>query len=204
MSSREIRFYQHSRPPRAHCLHYDESMALPVWLPVTVSSAGIIVALSAFIWQVRRARFNQSIDLLFRLENDFFGPAKRLQRVKASIDLLAGNSLEAEPLLDFFETMALLLRRGALDKEIVWHTFFYWIDHYFEATREVIAERQQIDPLVWKDFSLFVVELRKFQASQKSARFYQPPSPEEITRFLEEELTEATEPPPASPHTPLA
>ena len=80
-------------------------MALPPWLPVTLSFIGLVITLSAFIWQVRRARFNQSIDLLFRLENDFFGPAKRLQRVKAACDLLNGQVLEAEPILDFFETM---------------------------------------------------------------------------------------------------
>jgi len=167
-------------------------MAIPPWLPVTVPSAGIIISLSALLWQVHRARFNQSVDLLFRLENDFFGPAKKLQRVKAASDLLAGQFLEAEPILDFFETMALLLRRKALDKEMVWHTFFYWIDHYYEATRDLIASRQKLDPLVWKDFVSFVATLRKFQAERQGAPPYGPPGHEETKRFLEEELTEAT------------
>ncbi len=169
-----------------------ERMTLPAWLPITVSSLGIIVALSAFIWQVRRARFNQSIDLVFRLENDFFGPAKRLQRIKASRDLLAGNTLEAEPILDFFETMALLLRRGALDKEIVRHTFFYWIDRYYQATEATIAARQKADPLVWKDLTGLVETMRKSKTAEMRPALYSSPSPEEITRFLEEELTEAT------------
>ncbi len=167
-------------------------MALPAWLPITISSVGIVVALSAFIWQVRRARFNQSIDLLFRLENDFFGPAKRLQRVKASRDLLSGRVLEAEPILDFFETMALLLRRGALDKEIVWHTFFYWIDHYYEACNDFISERQLKDPLVWKDLTALVTSLRAFQAEQVGSSSYKPPTPDQIAAFLAEEQTEAT------------
>jgi hypothetical protein len=166
-------------------------MAIPAWLPVTVSSAGTILAVVAFTWQVRRARFNQSIDLLFRLESDFFGPAKKLQRVKAASDLLSGQFLEAEPILDFFETMALLLRRGALDKEIVWHTFFYWIDHYYEATKDFIAARQRADPLVWKDLVSLISTLRAFQADQATVS-YHPPTPEELTRFLKEEQTEAT------------
>jgi hypothetical protein len=145
-------------------------MGLPIWLPVTISSAGTILAVIAFTWQVHRARFNQSIDLLFKQENDFFGPVKKLQRVKAARDLLSGQSLEAEPILDFFETMALLLRRGALDKEMVWHTFFYWIDHYFEAAKNSISERQKIDPLVWQDFVAFVATLRKFQAQRQGSR----------------------------------
>lgn len=165
-------------------------MAIPAWMSITIPSAGIIISLSALLWQVHRARFNQSIDLLFRLENDFFGPAKKLQRVKASGDLLKGQSLEAEPILDFFETMALLLRRGALDKEIVWHTFFYWVDHYYEASKDLIAARQKTDPLIWKDLPVFVSTLRKFQAAQADAQ-YRPPTPDKITDFLKEEQTEA-------------
>jgi hypothetical protein len=158
---------------------------------VTVPSAGIIISLSALLWQVHRARFNQSVDLLFRLENDFFGPAKRLQRVKASRDLLNGQFLEAEPILDFFETMGLLLRRGALDPEMVRHTFFYWADRYYEATKEVIADRQSIDPLVWRDVTTFVAAMRRSKAAELRPVAYRPPGPEEITRFLEEEQTEA-------------
>jgi hypothetical protein len=167
-------------------------MAIPAWLPVTISPAGTILAFAAFAWQVHRARFNQSVDLLFKQENDFFGPAKKLQRVKAAQDLLAGQSLEVEPILDFFETMALLQRRKALDKEMVWHTFFYWIDHYYEATKDLIKTRQKVDPLVWKDFVAFVSTLRKFQSERSGNIPYRSPSPEQVTSFLEEELTGAT------------
>jgi hypothetical protein len=165
-------------------------MAIPAWMSITIPSAGIIISLSALLWQVHRARFNQSIDLLFRLENDFFGSAKKAQRVKASYDLLNSQSLEAEPILDFFETMALLLRRGALDKEIVWHTFFYWIDHYYEASKNFIAARQKEDPLVWKDLTALVLSLRSFQMTQAGTP-YQPLTPDQIIAFLKEEQTEA-------------
>jgi hypothetical protein len=166
-------------------------MTISPWVPITISSVSVVLAFSAFIWQIHRARFNQSVDLLFRLEGDFFGPAKRAQRVKASRDLLVGKPLEAEPLLDFFETMALLLRRGALDQEIVWHTFFYWIDHYFAAAQELIEQRQTVEPLVWKDLVSLVAKLRKLQASKSPFGSYQPPSPDQIEAFLAEELTEA-------------
>ena len=170
-------------------LLYHGKMTLPSWLPILISSVSVVLALSAFIWQVHRARFNQSIDLLFRLEADFFGPAKKLQRVRASADLLEGRSLEAEPILDFFETMSLLLRRGALDQEIVWHTFFYWIDRYYEASETHIEQRQADDPLVWKDLVRCVKQLRRYQASQAGS--YRRPSPDEIALFLAEELAEA-------------
>ena len=166
-------------------------MTLPTWLPVVVSSASVLLAVSAFMWQVHRARFNQSVDLLFRLENDFFGAAKKSQRVKASRDLQQGRVLEAEPILDFFETMALLLRRGALDTEIVCHTFFYWIDNYYEACKGFIEERQVSDPLVWKDLPLFVAKLRAFESKQLGGKPHLPPTADRIAAFLAEEEAEA-------------
>ena len=166
-------------------------MTLPVWLPVVVSSVSVLLAVSAFMWQIHRARFNQSVDLLFRLENDFFGAAKKSQRVKASRDLQQGKVLEAEPILDFFETMALLLRRGALDTEIVCHTFFYWIDNYYEACKGFIEERQVTDPLVWKDLPPFVAKLRAFESKQLGGKPHLPPTVDRIATFLAEEETEA-------------
>jgi hypothetical protein len=164
---------------------------MPSWIPVVLSAVGTTIALSAFAYQVHRARFNQSVDLLFRLENDFFGPAKRIQRAKACRDLAAGKTLEAEPILDFFETMALLQRRGALDAEIVRHTFFYWIDRYYQALEPVILERQRRDPLVWKDLAFLEKELQRNKARELKVDVLPKLTSEQIAEFLAEEQTEA-------------
>jgi hypothetical protein len=160
------------------------------WLPLAISASGTIIALSAFAYQVHRARFNQSVDLLFKLENDFFGPAKRLQRAKACRDLSLGKTLEAEPILDFFETMALLLRRGALDPEMVFHTFFYWLNHYYQALKPAILERQKTEPLVWQDLTALVAKGQRFQADRLHVRAIPKLTPEQIAAFLIEEQTE--------------
>jgi hypothetical protein len=165
-------------------------MALPAWLPISLSAAGVIISLSAFAYQVHRARFNQSVDLLFRLENDFFGAAKRNQRANAARELAEGRPLEAEPILDFFETMALLLRRKALDAEMVWHTFYYWIDNYYEVLRPYIEERQSREPLVWQDLPGLVLTVRRIQAS-RLGRSPSARTEDEMAAFLHEEQTEA-------------
>jgi hypothetical protein len=74
---------------------------------------------------------------------------------------------------------------------MVWHTFFHWADNYYEACKEEIAARQQREPLVWKDFTDFVLKLRRFQTSQQGGSSYKPPSREDVERFFAEELTEA-------------
>ena len=165
-------------------------MTVTAWVPIAISAAGTIISLSAFTYQIHRARFNQSVDLLFRLENDFFGAAKRAQRALAARDLMQGKPLETEPILDFFETVALLLRRKALDAEMVAHTFSYWIEHYYAATEPYIAERQKRDPLVWEDLYGLVRTVRAFKAKRLGK-----PVPaigaEQTAAFLAEEQTES-------------
>ncbi len=114
--------------------------------------------------------------------------------MKASTGLLQGDSLEAETILDFFETTALLVRRGALDEELVWNTFFYWADRYFEACKQSIATRQTSDPLVWKDLTSFIANQGKFQTGQSGGKTYYPPDADEVVRFLREEQAEAIHP----------
>jgi hypothetical protein len=165
-------------------------MSIPAWIPIAISAVGTSISLLAFAYQVRRARFTQSVDLLFKLENDFFGGAKCAQRALACRELQQGNALEAEPILDFFETMALLLRRGALDAEMVRHTFFYWIDHYYQALQPYIVERQQSEPLVWEDLSAMHKSLEKHKARALMIPTVPMLSDEQIAAFLVEEQTE--------------
>ncbi len=170
---------------------YHQHMAPQAWLPIILSATGVITALLAFAWQIHRARFNQSVDLLFRLENDFFGPAKRAQRTKAARNLLRGESLEAEPILDFFETVGLLLRRGALDTEMVAHTFSYWIENYHAALKSHISVRQERDPLVWQDLNDLARIVHAWR-EKHLGRSLPEIDPDDTVRFLEEELTEAS------------
>jgi hypothetical protein len=165
-------------------------MSLPLWLPIAISAAGTVIALSAFIYQVRRARFNQSVDLLFKMESKFFREMKE-ERAIACRDLEAGIPLEAEPILDFFETMALLLRRGALDTEMVWHTFSYWIEGYNAALAFHIPSRQQHDPTIWQDFPHLVRKMRSMQ-EKRSGQKATPMTDEQVLNFLAEEQTEAS------------
>ena len=94
-------------------------------------------------------------------------------------------------MLDCFQTMALLMRRGALDAELVKHTFFYRIGNYYEASRRIIEQRQSFNSLTWKDLTSFVLRLRAVHARQVGSQEYRTPSSEQIHNFLTEELTEA-------------
>jgi len=163
-------------------------MTAPSWLPIALSAIGTSIALLAFAWQIHRARFNQSVDLLFRLENDFFGEKKAAQRAEASANLLAdaNNFKEMEDILDFFETIAMLTRKGALRLYFVWHTFDYWIERYYALSLPHIRAAQATDPERWEDLDWLLPRLKKLQVRQGKAGF----SEAELNRFLNEESAE--------------
>lgn len=165
--------------------------SIPQWLPVSVSLVSTTLALIAFSYQVHRARFNQSVDLLFKLESDFFGKNKIEQRAKAAENLLQNpeDFSETEDILDFFETVAMLTRRKALDKYVVWHTFDYWIERYVAVAASHIADRQQRDPGVWEDLAWLVPQLRQMQSRKNGPQSVQY-TPAELQRFLREEASE--------------
>lgn len=162
---------------------------MPSWLPLVFSAVGTIIALSAFSYQVHRARFNQSVDLLFRLENDFFGPAKVAQRAQAAKNYLAdrNNFSEMEDILDFFDTISMLTRQKALKLYFVWHTFDYWMERYYAVAAPHILARQAQEPGVWEDFGWLVPRLKKLQAKNRSSQLDQA----ELDRFLDEEAKES-------------
>jgi hypothetical protein len=163
-------------------------MSAPSWLPLAISASGTVIALSAFAYQIHRARFNQTVDLLFRLENDFFGDAKIEQRSLAARNFLENNSdfAEMEDVLDFFETLSMLTRKKALDVYMVWHTFDYWIERYYAIALPHIQSRQSISPGIWEDLAWLLPRLKRLQAKKGPADL----SGTELTRFLIEESTE--------------
>ena len=158
-----------------------------------------VVGFSITIWlslsQMRRSRFQQSIDLLFKLEGDFFGPHKQVLRARAASEMGLGNYAEVEPILDFFETVALLTEKGALDEYMVWHTFFYWINNYYELAKPQIELKQQEDAAIWADLGNLVGRLRERQKKSRSLDSVSAAAPSAggMANFLQEESIEGQE-----------
>jgi hypothetical protein len=91
--------------------------------------------------QERRARKLLAIELLFKFDDRFNSEAFQRTRVSAAKALQRNeDSVAIDDVLDFFETMGLLAQRGALEPEMLWHTFFNWLDGYWHAAREYFKE----------------------------------------------------------------
>lgn len=150
------------------------------------------LALVVGLWiQVSAARLTSKADLTLRLENRFTCELLNIRSKAARAILEHEDYAAAEDVLGFFETVALLTRRGVLDLEIVWCTFFYWEQRWFEAMRTYVEtkRREEDDDAYYQELSWLDRRLRRVQAQESNPEKLDA---EEIRRFLKEEQ-EATE-----------
>ena len=132
---------------------------------------------------------NRDIDLVLNFDDRFSNESFRKIRSKAAgsiklfrEDLLTkrkvlGSSISPEDLLvkvcnnanikedvfDFFECVGLVFRRYDLDEELVWSTFFYWVQGYWQAAAEYISITRKSDSTIWEDFQHLYHQLSKIE-----------------------------------------
>ena len=111
----------------------------------------------------------------------------RAKRKAAAEALLKKEKVEeAEDVWDFFETLGFMVRRKAVDEELVWHTFFHWRDGYWNASRTHIAAYQATYPTAYVDFKnlheqTLAIERGKLEKTGRNYQIYP------VEKFLKEE-----------------
>lgn len=118
------------------------------WTAVAAVSA--LAAALAVVYQTYIYRFSLGVDLTLKLDERFEGKEFQGKRAKAARALRQENrsiKADAEDVLDFFETLGFLVRRKALDKELVWNTFFYVFYGYcLYAKSHIEAQTEKYPP----------------------------------------------------------
>jgi hypothetical protein len=73
---------------------------------------------------------------------------------------------EVERLLDFFETVALLVNRGYLKDTDVWETFSLYIFPLYADARETVEQDRKDDPTEYSNLVSLVARLERIEAAQ--------------------------------------
>lgn len=136
--------------------------------------------------QNNQSRIALGVDLVLRLDDRFNSAQFRQLRRNAASSLLKKSSAPPDEVLDFFETIGMLVRRGVLDEEVVWHTFFYWVNGYWYAAHDYIKSKN--DPTFYEDMRylherLVALEKHKYNSPESEIQ----PSEPELKDFLIEE-----------------
>jgi len=102
-----------------------------------------------------------------------------------------------EPVLDFFESLAILDRRGMLDAELTWNSFSFYATRWWSACKGYVAEerkRQEEDPnqpLSFTEFEAFAARLYDKEAQERGtarSEVEAEPDSEETKKFLRDEF----------------
>jgi hypothetical protein len=162
-----------------------------------VALSGAMAAIAALIvafvtcLQLKHSRFALGVNIILQLEATFDGPEMNAARKQAAAALKADpNTADIEPVLDFFETIGVLVRRKAIDEELVWSSFSYWVLRYGALARDQIHARRkaEADDTYYEEFDFLVKEMTTLEI--KKRRLKEPPffSTVSLASFLEEEI----------------
>ena len=95
---------------------------------------------------------------------------------------------EVDDVFDFFETLGMLVKRGALDEQMVWSSFSYWILNYWWAAREHISKKRQEDRTVWSYFAWLYKRMTVIEQREGRSFSSLMPSEDALSEFYEYEL----------------
>lgn len=134
-----------------------------------------------------------NLDLILKLDDKFNSIEFKKIRSKASNAILSEETdnkfVQVEDVFDFFETLGYFVKHKALDKKIVWHTFYGWVHSYWSVGKDyILSERkEEIDKTLWEDFQWLHNELLKIERINTKKSIPEILSREEIVKFFNNE-----------------
>jgi len=162
-----------------------------------VAVAAMITAVAVVV-QVRRqselSRFNAGLASLWQLRSEWNGDDMLDVRAGAAEALLDGRGGDdVDAVLDFFDEVAFLMRRGAVDTELVWYQFYWPMVHYWAAARDYAGEARKTDPTAWEQLDAAMPVLLAIEAQRRGRSSAEVlPDRAAIRAFLQDEVGDAS------------
>jgi hypothetical protein len=145
----------------------DAQLIYANWL-MAVATIGAAVAAAASAFYARKAIGDQqenfdkqleeyklalSAETVLKFRAAFDDPEFKKARQKAAEALLnRHNEAAAEEVFDFFDTVGLFVKLGALTEDIAYSVFFHWINLYWRAGKHYVGSKQMDTAALWKGF----------------------------------------------------
>jgi hypothetical protein len=113
--------------------------------------------------------------------------AKTLLESRNSIDVRNNT-----PVLEFFEELGYMTRRGVLDEGMVWNSFSWWFEPYYLAARanpDLIADGRSKtqSPSLFREIEWLYGRMQQVSKTEHGTPNYIPPSTDYIREILEDE-----------------
>jgi hypothetical protein len=84
-----------------------------------------------------------------------------------------------------------LVRRHAVDDELAWNSFSYWVLRYAALTQDHIVARRknESDETYWQEFEFLIKRFTEIEIKKRNLKFPPSFSKEQLDSFLQEEIT---------------
>jgi hypothetical protein len=166
----------------------------PEWWTAAFTGVLAMTAILALVYAARQlsaAHAGAQIQHLLQLDQRYsqdpmVGYRKQYadKRIRSESE---GPFPEVERLLDFFETVALLVNRGYLKDTDVWETFSLYIFPLYADARETVEQDRRDDPTEYSNLVSLVARLERIEAAQHGTANKQ--SKEDIEDFWASEAS---------------
>jgi hypothetical protein len=159
----------------------------------TAALGTIGAAIAAFIaifftgYQIRLSRRALGFQLLLTLEDKFNSIEGKKARLKA-VNALQNDADKSDihDMLMFFEKIGLLVHQGALEPELVWNTFYFWVRPFSALSSEYVEKLRATDndTTYWSEFSFLKECLDKIEIKKRGQKEPTPLSDDDKQTFF--------------------
>jgi hypothetical protein len=159
------------------CYYHQPSLLVSLASPFSALFSGIsaLVAVGALLYTRRYSRQSRNIDLILkfsdRFDSDVFMEKRRAAALSIHNYLLDEQNINEvrEDIFDFFETVGLMFRRYKLDEELVWNTFFEWVQGYWQSAHVYITKmrKENNKSVYWEEFEFLYRQLVKVEQERE-------------------------------------
>lgn len=158
------------------------------------ATAALVIALSvaAHVRQdTQRIVFTAGLDTLWHFQDQWNSDAMFDVRSGAAAALLDGQpTRDVDDVLDFFDQLALLLNRGAVDEELVCYEFYWPLANYWFASQDYVGQVRRKAPHSWEHLEHVVGRVLAVEARRRHlTKADVVPATAQIQEFLTAEAT---------------
>lgn len=166
-------------------LHFNAECTTAV-ATVLIAITGVCALIYAR-WQLTQAREAEKVKHLIEFIQDFEREPMAQYRKTVAEKRLKGTAYppEAQKIIDFFETIGLLVHRGYLDEYDVWSSFGYWMFNIYADFRDDIEQERRLDKTYYQDSCELLERLREIEQEKGGSDDH--PSKDEIQDFWRDE-----------------
>jgi hypothetical protein len=153
------------------------------FLGVLVAFLGVLVALITLLFQTRRSRLALATESILSLTERVDSSWLRHLRRTAAGRLInhEEENRELSEVLDFFNTIAVLVDSKALNENLAFREFSWWMIRYWVCAKEYVVAERKTYPGAWKSLERVVTRFAMLE------RDWDNPLNDHLQEFLQSE-----------------